>query len=122
MLPTEYQPYYFKIAEDDGTIIAQFVPSELTDDENLEVLGREMFALVDQYSCPKIVLDMAGVSYMTSSVLGKIITLHRKQQRSGGRLVLCNLESGVVETLETSRLHTYFTTAEDVPAALSLLN
>ena len=122
MLPTEFQPYYFKIAEDAGAVIAQFVPSELTDDENLEILGREMFALVDQYAVPRIVLDMTGVSYMTSSVLGKIITLHRKQQRSGGRLVLCNLEAGVVETLETSRLHTYFTTADDVAAALSLLN
>lgn len=118
MLPPEYQPHYLSVDCRNGVVVAAFAVSQLTDDENVEVLGRELFCLVDQYECERIVLDMAGVSHITSSVLGKIITLHRKLRRSEGRLVLCNLEPGVLETLNTSRLITYFTTADDLPAAL----
>ena len=54
-------------------------------------------------------------------MLGKLITLHRKQNRNEGRLVLCNIESGVIETLKTSRLLDYFTTASDIATAKAAL-
>ncbi len=121
MLPVEFQPYYLDVTTQGDVAIAALSSSEITDDDNIEILGRELFALVDEYECPKIVIDLSGVAYITSSVLGKFITLHRKQSRNEGRLVLCNLESGVANTLHTSRLNTYFTTADDIPAAMNCL-
>lgn len=119
MLPSEYQPHYVSAECRDDVVVVSFGLKQLTDDENVEILGRELFCLVDQYNCEKVVLDMAGVSFITSSVLGKIITLHRKQSRNNGRLVLCRLEAGVIETLETSRLINYFHTAEGVDDAIA---
>lgn len=122
MLPEDFQPHHIQAGERDDVVIFEFVSSQLTDDENIEILGHELFALVDQYGVLKVVANMAGVSYITSSVLGKIITLHRKLSRSDGKLVLCNLEEGVVETLQTSRLLSYFNTANELDAAVAAVN
>lgn len=122
MLPEDFQPHYLAVSEQDDVVVVRFVLSQLTEDENVEILGRELFALVDHYNFPKVVVDMTGVSFITSSVLGKIITLHRKMRRNDGQLVLCQLEDGVVETLETSRLINYFTTADDVTGAIAAIN
>jgi len=118
VFPADYQPHYITVTSDGDVTIVSFSLAELTDDENIEILGRELFYLVDQLECRKILLDMQGVAFITSSVLGKIITLHRKQSRNEGRLVLCNLEDGVIDTLKTSRLITYFETADDRSTAL----
>lgn len=121
MIPPDFESHYIRTVADDDVVVVSFLGPELTDDDNIEILGREMFALVDQFDCYKIALDMTGISFITSSVLGKLITLHRKQSRNGGRLVLCNIGSGVMGTLQTSRLIDYFTTADDVDAANACL-
>lgn len=122
MLPTDFEPHFITVTEREDISVVSFVRKELSEEENLEILGQELFSLVDQFGCQKIILDMTGVLYLTSSVLGKIITLHRKLQRGAGSLVLCRIEPGVIDTLQTSRLMTYFTTAEDVSAAVQVLS
>lgn len=122
MLPEDFQPHHINTCERDDVVVFDFVSSELSDDANIEILGHELFALVDQYGVLKVVADMGGVQFITSSVLGKIITLHRKLSRGDGKLVLCNLEEGVTETLQTSRLLKYFNTAKDVDQAVAEVN
>ena len=114
-----HDPIYITISEQEGTTVVGFTSTRLTDDENIELLGRELFSLCDPKHSPRLVLDLAGVAFMTSSVLGKIITLHRKQHRREGRLVLCNIEPAIAEILETSRLISYFNTENDVNSALA---
>lgn len=121
MIPPDFEPHYIRAVTDGDAVVVSFPGPELTDDDNIEILGRELFALVDQFDCDKIAVDLTGVAFITSSVLGKLITLHRKQSRHDGRLVLCNIGPGVSDTLETSRLIDYFTTADDVADAKSCL-
>ena len=122
MFPPDYQPHYVSVSLENGIAFVAFSITEITDNDNIEILGREIFSLVDQFGCEKIVLSMAGVRFITSSVLGKIITLHRMQSRNNGRLILCDIEPGVIETLKTSRLINYFETASDVSEAVARLN
>ena len=95
--------------------------SDLTDEENIELLGHELFTLVDQLGCRKLILNMDHVRYMTSSVLGKLISLHRKLHRSDGRLIICNIGKELDEIMSASRLNQYFHLADDVSAAGALL-
>jgi anti-sigma B factor antagonist len=112
---------YLEIQEQNGVACVQFKENRLTDEDNIEQIGRELFALTDQYHCKKVILDLTDLKMLTSSVLGKMITLHRKLHRSNGKLVLCNAGDYVTEVLETSRLHDYFHVADDQSAALKLL-
>jgi len=98
-----------------------FVHSQLTDEDNIEQLGEALFALLEKGSRLRIILDLSQLDYVTSSVLGKFITLHRRLHRQGGALALCCMQPNVRETLRASRLLDYFQTAETVDAARGLL-
>ena len=117
----DFRPSYITVTRDGDLAFVRFQRSHLTDELNTEQLGHELFSLVDQYDCRKVALDLSGVEYMTSSVLGKIITLHRKLHRKDGLLVVCQATDGVTTILRTSRLLDYFHVAPDAPSAAARL-
>jgi len=117
----EFHPTYISVSSDGDVSIVGFTLALLTDEENIEQLGRELFVLVDQIGCRKIVLNMAGVRYMTSSVLGKLISMHRKLHRSEGRMVICGIGEELDEIMSKSRLDQYFHLAGDVPEAVAIM-
>lgn len=118
---SEFKPRYFKLTEHDDIVVAKFGIAQINDEENIEELGHELFAVVDQYDFQKVVLDLSGVQYITSSVVGKMITLHRKLHRLNGQLVLCNLTKGVEDVLSASRMLSYFSHAPTDQEAIDLL-
>jgi len=119
---SEFHPRFFEASEQDGLVVVTFQISHLNDEQNIEELGHELFALIDQYGFRKIALNMASVEYITSSVVGKIITLHRKLHRLSGHLVICELTQGVTEILSASRLLSYFSVASTTADALRILS
>jgi anti-sigma B factor antagonist len=113
----DFRPNYITVKTDDDVSTVGFILSDLTDEENIELLGHELFTLVDQIGCRKMILNMKNVRYMTSSVLGKLISLHRKLHRNEGRLVICNIGEELDQIMSVSRLNQYFHLADDLGAA-----
>lgn len=120
-MPLPDQPIYVKLQEHGDVLVVGFTMRMLNDEENIEQLGQELFSLVEQSNWLKLVLDMTNVEYVTSSVLGKLITLHRKLHRNKGKLVLFGLSPGVDSILRTAKLLTYFSVAESCDAAIAQL-
>lgn len=120
MLLSDFHPTYFILQQEGDVVVATFEMSQLSDDENIEQMGRELFALVDHYDCRRIVIDLRRVEYLTSSVLGKLITLHRRLHRSDGVLVLCHITPPVRGILEASRLDSYFRTCDETGCAVEM--
>jgi anti-sigma B factor antagonist len=118
---SDFHPRHFEVAEKDGQVVVTFLVSHINDEENIEELGHEVFALVDQFGFRKVALSMGNVEYITSSVVGKIITMHRKLHRLDGQLIICDLTPGVREILSASRLLSYFSVAETTAEALRIL-
>ena len=112
---------YTTLEEQSDVLVVKFTMKMLNDEENIEQLGQELFSLVEQYNRMKLAVDMSQVEYLTSSVLGKLITLHRKLHRLQGRLALFGLTEGVAGILRTSKLLTYFTVAGDKDSAVAQL-
>lgn len=110
---SEYQPKYLTIEEQDDIVRVRFNNDHLTDENNIEAIGHELFSIVDQFGTRKLILDLTGLKMVTSSVLGKMITLHRRLHRLDGKLVLCSAEDYVTEILKTSRLQDYFNVVSD---------
>jgi anti-anti-sigma factor len=118
---SDFKPRYLKLAEHDDVVVAMVGITQINDEENIEELGHELFAVVDQYGFRKVVLDLTGVQYITSSVVGKMITMHRKLHRINGQLVICNLTKGVEGVLSASRMLSYFAHAATTQEAIDLL-
>lgn len=112
---------HFTCVEDEGAAVVTFLRQQLTDEDNIEQLGEALFSLLEKDAQLRIILDLSQLDYVTSSVLGKFITLHRRLRRQGGMLVLCAMQPNVRETLRASRLLDYFQTADTVDAARAAL-
>lgn len=118
---SEFAPQYLRLEVRGDAVVVDVEAPFLTEDMNLEQFGHELFALVDQFGCRKLVVSMRNVRMVTSGGLGKMITVHRKMHRHEGTIVFCDLQQAVVDVLDTSRLITYLTVASDIEAALASL-
>ena len=80
---------------EDGTVV------KLTErDCNDSGLTEDLLALVMESGRPKLYLDLLEVRGLSSVVARRLFVLDRRLQSTGGRLVLCNLASGLCEALQ----------------------
>ncbi|RPI82322.1 MAG: anti-sigma factor antagonist [Planctomycetaceae bacterium] len=121
MTPSEFEPRYLVLDRRDELVIAAIRVSTLTEDMNLEQFGHELFALVEQLGCRKLVVNMREVQMVTSAGLGKMIALHRKMHRVQGIVVFCHVQPAVEDVLRTSRLITYLNVKADIDEAAGVV-
>jgi anti-sigma B factor antagonist len=97
-----------RVQKQNDVAVVSFVTSRILDQSNVQQLGEEFDALVDDYQLGKIVLNFQNVSYMSSAVMGKLVGLLKKTKSAAGRLVLCNIEEGIYEIFEIMRFDKMF--------------
>ncbi|MFN0199319.1 MAG: STAS domain-containing protein [Planctomycetaceae bacterium] len=117
MSSDEVQIPYLNIERQGDILNITFMHPHLTEEDNIDELGHLLFSQVDQHHVRQVVLNLAHVQFLTSSVIGKMITLHRKLHRNQGYLVLCSLTDRVTEVLNNSRLLDYFQITSDPQSA-----
>lgn len=108
----EFNPTYFNCEVHDDIAVADFTAARITEEDNVELLGQDLFTLVEKMNFRKVVVGLNAVEYVTSSVIGKLITLHRKLVRNDGMLVLYGIHGTLHDILDASQLTRYFNTAD----------
>ncbi len=58
--------------------VAKFVDKKILDENNIQMIGNQLFGLVEEDGRKKIVLDFTAVEYLSSAALGKLITMDKK--------------------------------------------
>ena len=105
--------------EDIGDVtVINFVDRKILDEQNIQVIGEQLFSLVDQDGRRKLLLNFGNVEYLSSAALGKLITLNKKLQAAGGRLILCNIDPQIYEVFEITKLDKFFNIQKEEQAAL----
>ena len=97
--------------------LVSFDRSTLVSYDEVQLTGDELFALQQSQPGLNLVLVFKGVQGISSAMLGKLITLHRRVEREGKKLILCELEPQVSEMFTSSRLSDYFQIRVDRAAA-----
>jgi anti-sigma B factor antagonist len=69
----------------------------------------------------KILLDMSGVSYLSSAGLRVLLMLYRQVAGASGRMVLVGLSPEIRDTLSETGFLAYFATSETCEAGLAAL-
>lgn len=106
------------IDEIGSVTVARFIDKKILDEANIELVGRELFALVDSDRRVQIVLDFNLVEYLSSAALGKLITMHKKVLSAGGKLRLCNIHKDILEVFQLTRLDQVLTLCKTLDDAL----
>ena len=84
--------------EDFGEItIAKFLDKKILDETNIQIIGNQLFGLIDEDGRTSIVLDFSNVEYLSSAALGKLITMDKKVKAAGGKLRLCSIRPEIYE-------------------------
>jgi anti-sigma B factor antagonist len=105
--------------EDIGDVtVINFVDKKILDEQNIQIIGEQLFGLVDQDGRRKLLLNFKNVEYLSSAALGKLITLNKKLQGAGGRLILCDIDPQIYEVFEITKLDKFFNIQKEEQAAL----
>jgi anti-sigma B factor antagonist len=119
MAIADFHSSFLTLDERESAVIATITRPQLSEEENIDVLGKELVDLVEQHGCRKMIVNLQHVTYITSAALGKLITLHRRLHRKEGQLIVCGATESVKDVLRASRLDEYFIVVDDAEAALS---
>jgi anti-sigma B factor antagonist len=88
--------------------MVQFRDRKIMDATLIQQLGDELFGLVAKEQRKDILLNFAGVEFLSSAALNKLIVLDKKIKTAGGKLQLCNLKPEIFEIFAITRLTQLF--------------
>jgi anti-anti-sigma factor len=98
----------FEVEQLGPVTVGKFTISSILDDEATRRLGEELSALAEFPGSRQLVLNFTGVKRLTSTMLAKLITVHKKVKAGGGRLALCSIHPEVYAVFEMMELTKVF--------------
>jgi anti-sigma B factor antagonist len=95
--------------EDIGDVtVVKFIDKKILDEQNIQIIGEQLFGLVEESGRRKILLNFDNVDYLSSAALGKLVTMHKKVMAVGGKLVLCSISPNIFEVFKITKLNQVF--------------
>lgn len=100
-----------------GKVLTLTLPHP-TDDERLDQLNTHLAAATSGKSDQRWIVDLSGVPYLGSSMLGWLVNLRHQIKTADGTLVLCGLSPVLIDLFRNSSMGRLFVIARDCKAAL----
>ncbi len=91
-----------------GVTIANLGSASILDGAAVEAIGRQLFELVDAQAKRKIMLDFTSVRFLSSSMLGVLISMQKRAQAIDGRVVILGLKPDLHKVFKITRLDKLF--------------
>ena len=105
--------------EDVGDVaVVQFVDKKILDEQNIQMIGDDLFRLVDELGRRKLLLNFTNVDFMSSAALGKLIRLHQRLTQVGGKLVLSGISKDIMQVFVLTKLDKILEIKPDEPSGL----
>ena len=94
---------------------------QLTDDDNLNDFGESLMNVCTHEKACRVLIDVAQLEFVTSSLLARFIQLQRTTRREGGRVVLASPGENFRDVLEVTNLDDFFEVTKTVDEARQAL-
>ena len=102
--------------------VVYFLDRKILDESNIVEIANQLFELVEKSKGVKLCLNFGNVQYLSSTVLGKLITLNTRVNEDGGKLVLCAIRPQILEVFKITKLSKLFDIVDDEATALTHFN
>lgn len=103
-MPSQSRPRWLEIEPLGEVTLVRFLVREVLDEEMIQSLGGELFALIEEAGCRRLVVDFHAVQKMTSPMLGKLRRLHDLLASAGGKLAFCRIHPAIQPGLDILHL------------------
>lgn len=84
--------------------VVNFLTSQVLDELNVQQLGQELNDLVDKEYMVRMVINFTKIKFLSSAVLGKLISLNKKIQAQKGQLAFCSINNDIMQVFKITRL------------------
>jgi anti-sigma B factor antagonist len=101
----------------DGILTIIFEDARILDESKLEQLGRDLLELLDKTTEERVILDFRNVKFMSSSMLGKLVQVHKKSGEFKVKLKLCSIDPEIRQVFKITKLDKLFDIEADEAAA-----
>ena len=103
-MPTDAHEPRLEVSTEGDRTVVHFVNCSSLHEYNADQIGKKLVALGDGQPGRKITLDLSPIEYLTSTVLGHLVALHKRLAVAGGRLSLENCRPTVRNILHITLL------------------
>lgn len=110
---------HIEVNEVGDVTVVRFRDRKLIEDIRIQELGQELFGLVDGENRDKLLLNFSQVEFLSSSALGKLITLDKKMKAGDGSMKLSNIRPEIFEVFNITKLDRLFDIRDDEADALA---
>jgi len=93
--------------------VVSFLQFSVLDRAQIDKIGAELVDLVDDKDRKNILINFEGVDYLSSTMLGKLVVLHKRLVQKKGKLKLCCIKASIREVFEITHLDRVFDIRED---------
>ena len=87
-----------------GVIIAYINEAKLLDERMIGEVGSELLAAMERAENNMLLVNFQSVRFMSSSMIGKIVTLYKKCKENKINLKLSNISSEIMEVFQLMNL------------------
>ena len=91
-----------------GVTIVHFTEAKVIDQRNINMIGSELTKMAESGGVSKMLINMENVEYLSSAVLGKLISVHKTLRQNKASLKLCGISVPIFEVFEITRLDKVF--------------
>ena len=101
----------------DGILTIYFLHPRVLDEAQLELLAKEILEELDKTTEERVILDFQKVEFMSSSMLGKLVQIHKKCKEFKVKLKLCSIDKEILQVFKITKLDKLFDIEPDEAAA-----
>lgn len=109
---------HIEVSKNGIVFVARFLETKILNDMVIEGIARDLYDLAAQEDCTNLLLNFSGVGFLSSSVLGKLITLNKRMKAKGGQLKLCEMKPEIYELFSLTNLTKIFDIRGDETSGL----
>ncbi len=104
----------------DGVIVVTFTDTKIVAEDQIQEVGDELYALVEDSTKKKILLNFGNIQqYCSLTVLGKLVSLKRRVDAAKGKLKLCCIHPDLLVPFKLTGLDKVFVIHAEEQAALN---
>jgi anti-anti-sigma factor len=111
----------FTTHEVSGVLVISFEASDAGPSDWQPTHRDWLYKLIESHQDPRFALDLSDVNYLASSEIGFLVTLKRRIDRRGGKVVMFGVSPYIHDIFKTMNLVRLLDIVEDLPAALTKL-
>jgi len=101
----------------DGILTIVFEDARILDETKLEQLSRDLAEMLNKTTEERVILDFRNVKFMSSSMLGKLIQVHKKASEFKVKLKFCSIDPEIRQVFKITKLDKLFDIEADEAAA-----